>query len=226
MFVMTTNQKGAVAELAIALEASRLGIGVLRPLVEGVRYDLVFDLRDRLARVQCKWANKKGDVIAVQTGGNYHSPTKGYVRSTYAAREVDAVAAYCAATGGCYYLPIEEVAGLAYIHLRLNPARNSQRAGIRMAQQFEFGAIAQLGERGHGMAEVVGSSPTGSTVDSGGRLIVRSQMFHRRFGWYAQRAANGEEVLVTRWGKPYVRVIPANDQLELEGGEIEAAQPS
>ena|SRR5215211_181869 len=226
MFVMTTNQKGAVAELAIALEASRLGIEVLRPLVEGSRYDLVFDCAGELKRVQCKWANKKGDIIAVQTGGNYHSPTKGYVRSTYAAREVDAVAAYCAAIGRCYYLPIEEVAGLSYIHLRLNPARNSQRAGIRMAQQFEFGAIAQLGERGHGMAEVVGSSPTGSITSPGASLVVGSQMFHRQFGWYAQRAAAGQDVLVTKWGKPYVRLVPANDQLDLNGGEIEAAQPS
>jgi hypothetical protein len=33
-------------------------------------------------------------------------------------------------------------------------------------------------------------------------------------------------VLVTKWGKPYVRLIPANDQIPLPGGEIEAPQPS
>jgi len=56
--------------------------------------------------------------------------------------------------------------------------------------------------------------------------VVGSQMFHRQFGWYAQRAAAGQDVLVTKWGKPYVRLVPANDQLDLNGGEIEAAQPS
>jgi hypothetical protein len=35
--VLTTNQKGAIAETAIAAAAVRLGIGVWRPLVDGGR---------------------------------------------------------------------------------------------------------------------------------------------------------------------------------------------
>ena len=41
--MLTTNQKGALAETAIALEAIKLGIGVYRPYADG-RYDLIFDL--------------------------------------------------------------------------------------------------------------------------------------------------------------------------------------
>ena len=48
--------------MAIAREAIRLGIGVLRPLAD-MRYDLVLDTGTRLLRVQCKWANRQGDVI-------------------------------------------------------------------------------------------------------------------------------------------------------------------
>jgi hypothetical protein len=55
------------------------------------------------------------------------------------------------------------VAGRRAIYLRLEPARNNQEAAINFAAEYEFGAIAQLGERRHGMAEVVGSSPTSST---------------------------------------------------------------
>jgi hypothetical protein len=55
------------------------------------------------------------------------------------------------------------VAGKTYIHLRLTPARNNQRTGVTMAADYEFGAVAQLGERRHGMAEVRGSSPLSST---------------------------------------------------------------
>lgn len=36
------NHKGNVAELAIATEAARLGLSVLRPMTEHGRYDLVF----------------------------------------------------------------------------------------------------------------------------------------------------------------------------------------
>ena len=51
-----TTLKGAIAEAAITAAAVELGIVVLRPLVEGRRYDLIFDVEHRLCRVQCKWA--------------------------------------------------------------------------------------------------------------------------------------------------------------------------
>jgi hypothetical protein len=41
-------------------------------------------------------------------------------------------------------------------------AANSQKAAINYADQYDFGAIAQLGERRAGSAKVVGSSPTSS----------------------------------------------------------------
>ena len=53
---MTTNQKGAIAETAVAHAAIKLGIDVYRPVAEGGRYDLIFVLDDDLLRVQCKWA--------------------------------------------------------------------------------------------------------------------------------------------------------------------------
>jgi hypothetical protein len=91
-----------------------------------------------------------------------HTP-RGYVRTTYSADEVDGVAVYCQELKRCFYLPIETVAGRTGMHLRLRPAANNQEAAINYADQYDFGAIAQLGERRHGMAEVVGSSPTSST---------------------------------------------------------------
>ena len=39
--MLTTDQKGAIADTAIAHEAAKLGIGVLKPVNEGLRYDLV-----------------------------------------------------------------------------------------------------------------------------------------------------------------------------------------
>jgi hypothetical protein len=52
--VLTTDQKGAIAEATIALEAIKLGIEVYRPLTEGGRFDMIFVVEDRLVRVQCK----------------------------------------------------------------------------------------------------------------------------------------------------------------------------
>ncbi len=64
---LTTDQKGAIAESAIVHAAIKLGIGVLKPLTDGHRYDLAFDLESgRLVRVQCKWAPLHGNVIVVR----------------------------------------------------------------------------------------------------------------------------------------------------------------
>jgi prevent-host-death family protein len=213
----TGNYKGAVAEAKIAAAAIELGVSVLKPMSEHGRYDLVFDLGERLVRVQCKWANRKGDVVSVYVGGSYLSPN-GYVRSTYAAEEVDAIAAYCGDLDRCYLLPIGLVAGQYSVHLRLAPARNGQRAGLHFADEHLFsGAVAQLGERRHGMAEATGSSPVSSIPKVGaGTEVVGAHDFRCLFGWYAQQAAAGHEILVTRRGKPYVRLVSARDQLDLE----------
>jgi hypothetical protein len=156
--------KGAIAEAAITAAAVELGIVVLRPLVEGRRYDLMFDVEHRLYRVQCKWAPRRGGVIEVRLACCRHTP-RGYVYSTYDASEVDAIAVYCQELKRCYWLPIAEAAGRRAFYLRLTPAANNQRAAINFAADYELGAIAQLGERLHGMQEVVGSSPTSSTVE-------------------------------------------------------------
>jgi len=117
---MNSNAKGAIAETQIAAAAVKLGVPVLRPVTEHGRYDLVFEIGSRLLRVQCKWAtlDTTGSVVVVHVGGSYCTPT-GYVRSTYAAHEVDLVAAYCDALGQCYLLPISLVAEKSVLHLRV-----------------------------------------------------------------------------------------------------------
>ena len=160
---LTTNEKGAIAENAVLLEAVKLGIEVLRPVVPGRRYDLAFDFGDRIERVQCKWGRLVDDVIVTRTGSCRHSPTRGSVRRSYDCDEVDAIAVYCGALDRCYYVPVEMVAGKFDLHLRLRPAKNNQRTGVTMAGDYSLGAIAQLGERLRGTQEVAGSSPASST---------------------------------------------------------------
>jgi hypothetical protein len=158
-----TTRKGAIAEALITAEAIKLGVVVLRPFADGGRYDLVFDVDGRLIRVQCKWGTRRGGVVVVYTCTSRHTP-RGYVRTTYDATEVDAIAAYCPETDACYYVPIDEVAGRHELHLRLTPAANNQVCAVKYASDYTLqGAIAQLGERRHGMAEAGGSSPPSST---------------------------------------------------------------
>jgi hypothetical protein len=157
-----TTMKGAIAETAITARAVELGIVVLKPVVEGRRYDLVFDTGERLLRVQCKWGRREGAVVIVNLVSCRHTP-HGYVRSRYDASEIDGIAVYCAELKRCFYLPITEFGGRGNVSLRLSAAANGQEAAINFASQYELGAIAQLGERLTGSQEVGGSNPPSST---------------------------------------------------------------
>ncbi|SRR6266511_2181684 len=137
--MLSPDQKGAVAELAITHHAARLGIGVLRPLTDGLRYDLVFDLGDRLLRVQCKWAARRGDVLVVPCRSCRRS-AQGFSRRPYSAEEVDLLAAYSLELDRSYLISPCVFSGRPSIQLRLPPARNNQRRGINWAEDFDFAA--------------------------------------------------------------------------------------
>jgi len=133
--MLSTDKKGAIAESAITLAAIELGIDVYRPLFEGGRYDLIFDVGSRLLRVQCKWAVRSGDVVVVRCYSSRRASEGMRVRK-YTATEVDVIAAYCAAVGRCYVLLPQHFDGRRQFHLRLEPSRNNQRCGINWANDF------------------------------------------------------------------------------------------
>jgi hypothetical protein len=156
--MLTTDQKGAVAEVAIAAEALKNGVGVLQPLGDE-RYDLVLDLRPRLVRVQCKWAVQFRDLVVVPRRRTRRGAA-GMICRRYRVGEIDAIAAYCEGANQTYLLPLEMSVNRTAVHLRLAPCRNNQSLGVNWARDFELGAtlrrlkgpIAQLGERRAGSA--------------------------------------------------------------------------
>ena len=166
---MTTDQKGAIAEAAIALAAMKLGVDVYRPLGEGGRYDLILDVGSRLLRVQCKWAASLKQVLVVRCY-TFRRTRTGWKKTTYSATEVDVIAAYSMDLDRCFLIPIELAEAKPTIQLRIAPALNNQKRRINWADDFDFaatlprhqGAVAQLGERQSGTLEVRGSIPLGS----------------------------------------------------------------
>jgi prevent-host-death family protein len=219
VFVLSTNQKGGIAETAITAAATQLGVPVFRPVVEHGRSDLVFEIADRLFRVQCKWGALDADraIIKVSLQSNYLTPS-GYVRNSYTDEEIDLVAVYCGELDRCYLLPSSLACGRTSVFLRLTPPKNGQRACINLADDFELpGAVAQLVEHRHGMARARGSSPLSSTPSPSApdTLEVGANQFRNHFGYYLEKAGEGHEVLVSRRGRPYVRLTPVEPRLEL-----------
>jgi hypothetical protein len=167
--VLTTDQKGDIAEAAVVAAAVKLGIDVYRPVGEGGRYDMVFELANGLWRIQCKWAPRCGDVVLIRCYSCRRN-RDGLLRRKYLAGEIDAFAAYCPDTDRCYFVPFGLLSARSQIMLRLAPSKNNQHLGINWAKDYEFaatlgrpGAVAQLGEHRRGTPKVTGSSPVGST---------------------------------------------------------------
>jgi hypothetical protein len=137
---LTPSQKGAVAEAAITAAAVQLGLLVLRPVCEGGRYDFAIDMDPTLLRVQCKLAQRLDGVVSVNLQTSRYTPN-GYVRTSYAATEIDVVGVYSPHLNRCFLIPIDIAAGRRVIHLRFEPARNNQADRINWARDYEFAAV-------------------------------------------------------------------------------------
>jgi prevent-host-death family protein len=208
-----SNHKGNVAELAIAKAAAMLGLSVFAPMTEHERYDLIIGIKDRLLRVQCKWARKEGDVVIANLARNRRGPN-GYIRRSYSSDEIDAFGIYCGELDECFLVPIDAIAGQWSIQLRLKPPRNGQRAALHFAEKYRIGAVAQLAERCRGTAEAEGSSPSSSTTQNTSDVQASEEVgahkFRNHFGYYMEQAAAGAEILIRRRGKPYARLGPVD----------------
>ncbi len=211
---LSTNDKGAIAESGIRHAAALCHIGVYQPLSSHSRADLVLEIGRDLFRVQVKWGriDPSGDMIVARVGGSYLSAA-GYVRSSYSEDEIDLLAIYCAELNRSFLLPASKIAGMQSVQLRLTPPRNNQVACINLADEFAFeGAVAQLGEHSAGSRKVRGSSPLSSTSSTSlepAPISVGSNPFRDRLGYWMDIVAGGQEVIVTRHGRPRLRLTSA-----------------
>jgi hypothetical protein len=131
------KQKGDTAEMMVAADLVRRGYKIAFPFGEDWDFDLIVCRDERLERVQVKYTESNGEVIAVHCKSN--SLTAGRVISVklYTAAMIDWLAVYDKTTDCCYYVPATELAdGMSIIHLRLKPARNNQQKRIRHASSY------------------------------------------------------------------------------------------
>ena len=105
---------------------------VLLPFGDGQPYDLAIDLGGPFLRVQCKrgWL-ERGCVLF-----NTHATDHGRGRQSYLGR-ADIFGVYFPPTDSVYLIPIEAIPRFGG-RLRLEPTRNNQRRGIRMAADYEI----------------------------------------------------------------------------------------
>jgi hypothetical protein len=143
--MVNTKAAGEITEAAVLTEFLKAGFPVLLPFGENQRYDLVVEAGGRFLRVQRKTASPCGwhdDRSCIR----FHAYSARFVSREFRARDAyrdkaDLFAAYAPSTGQVYVLPVDDVPETD-VWLRLTPARNNQRAGIRMAEDHTLEAWA------------------------------------------------------------------------------------
>lgn len=132
------KRKGNLAELKVAADLVARGCELYFPFGEDSDYDLIADWEGHLHRIQVKYTESDGRVIALKCFS--HSLTAGRIRSTkyYTAVMVDWMAAYDVTTERCYYVPSRMlgVDGRSLLHLRLVPTLNMQARRIHWAADY------------------------------------------------------------------------------------------
>ena len=136
---LNTTSKGDIAEQAVVLALMAAGKTVLRPVSNGLRYDLVVDNLDgTFARVQCKTGMLKcrGSVLRFRA---YNADARRPNGVPYLG-QVDAFGVYCPDDGRVYFVPISEIGGItSEVSLRLQPTRSGQEKGVRYADAYLLG---------------------------------------------------------------------------------------
>jgi PD-(D/E)XK endonuclease len=119
-----------------------MGYSVLVPFGENTRYDLVIDDGENLGRVQCKTGRLRDGAIRFATCSCYaHHANPRRTRRNYHG-QVDFFAVHCPETTGVYLIPLSELETNVQGTLRVSPARNSQRRGVRVAAGYEIAKVS------------------------------------------------------------------------------------
>ena len=131
-----TTGRGDLTEMEIAAALMRAGRRVLRPISAGLRYDLLIENLDgTFERVQCKTGILKEGVIVFRIRNTDGRRPNGV---SYRG-QVESFGVFCPQNRRAYLVPIAALATSdSTARLRLSAARNGQRRGIRLAQDYEI----------------------------------------------------------------------------------------
>jgi PD-(D/E)XK endonuclease len=132
---------GDTSTLAIMLALQTQGCSVYVPFGENTRTDLIVDYGVRLSRIQCKtgWL-RNGSVIFNACSSYAHHPNPKIPKRDYEG-EVDEFAIFCPELGAVYVLPLEDIQAKRRGSLRVEPPKNNQAKGVRLAAAYEIARV-------------------------------------------------------------------------------------
>lgn len=133
MGIVSPSVIGARAEMAVASGLQRSGYDVFVPLFAAhSRVDVIASGPSGLTRVQCKTARLARGALFFRTCSNTANIPLDY------REQIDAFGVYSPDLDSVYLVPVDDVS-IRGCHLRVEPARNGQGAGIRWAVDYLIG---------------------------------------------------------------------------------------
>lgn len=134
---MDTKQKGDIAEIAVQLEALKLGWDVLIPVGDRLPYDLVFVVNDNFIKIQVKsaWFSEEDGVYLVDVRRTKTNRRK-MKREKYSNNDFDYAILFVSDVNVFYILPVHEFnsfAGAITIHEGVSKQRKPKSHEYREA---------------------------------------------------------------------------------------------
>jgi hypothetical protein len=135
---MAPKAVGERSEGQVLAAFLKAGLVVCQPFGDNQRYDMVIDDNGHFIRVQCKTGLMTNGAIRFKCcSSNWNSGARRGYRG-----EADVFAVYVPDLDKVYIVPVDQVSLDAM--LRLEPSKNGQKKGVRMAVDYEFhGSVTQ-----------------------------------------------------------------------------------
>jgi hypothetical protein len=127
---LSTDLKGQIAILKVQLEAHKKQAVVLFPTIPA-RYDLVLEYHGKFYRVQVKY----GDCQSQNSDGAVRVDLRRRKRC-YTQDEIDVLMVYVPQIDKVCWFPPEVLYNKVGLQLRLAPAKNNQKSGCLMAEEY------------------------------------------------------------------------------------------
>jgi hypothetical protein len=127
---------GLTAHTAILYKLVSMGLEVLQPLSDDLRYDLAYYVEEtaELVRIQCK-AGRYVPEIGCILFKNYNC-TGGRTKKRGYMGDAEYFGVYCEELHKTYLIPVDLVPHIVEVHLRVMPSKNNQVKKVIWAQDY------------------------------------------------------------------------------------------
>ena len=133
-----TRKIGDLAEYKFITFCLQNNLEVCKPINSGLQYDLLVKINNKFKKIQvksrCLVNGVIRDITKCKMQVNRKKPLIDYTENDL----IDLLIIYCPETDCFYNIPLEELRKFKNMTLRVEPSKNNQISGLRLAKNYEL----------------------------------------------------------------------------------------